>query len=154
MTSVPHVPNLAVLIDADNVSQRIADALFHTIRSFGVPRARRIYGDFSGTRLSPWVGAIAKHAITAQQVFSGKNASDVALIIDAVELLNTSKFDGFCIVSSDRDFAGLAKHIRERGVDVLGFGKRDTDESFRNSCSRFLFVEDLCPSAAGKKAAG
>lgn len=154
MASVPRIASLAVLIDADNVSYRIADALFHTIRSFGVPRARRIYGDFSGTRLSPWMGAVAKHAILAQQVFSGKNASDVALIIDAVEMLNTGKFDGFCIVSSDRDFAGLAQHIRERGVDVLGFGKRNTAESFRNSCSRFLFVEDLHQPATAIKAAG
>jgi hypothetical protein len=154
MASAQHSASLAVLIDADNVSHRIADALFHTIRSFGLPRARRIYGDFSGSRLSPWIGPMAKHAIIAQQVFSGKNASDVAMIIDAVELLNTGKFDGFCIVSSDRDFAGLARHIRERGVDVLGFGKRETVESFRNSCSRFLFVEDLPQPAKAIKATG
>jgi len=154
MASASRVPNLAVLIDAENVSHRIADALFKTIAEFGVPRARRIYGDFSNACLGPWVGVIAKHAIIAQQVFNGKNASDVALIIDAVELLHTGRFDGFCIVSSDSDFTGLAQHIRERGVDVLGFGKRNTAESFRRSCSRFIYTEDLRPGAPAGRVAG
>jgi hypothetical protein len=154
MASASRVPNLAVLIDAENVSHRVADALFKTIAEFGVPRARRIYGDFSNACLGSWVGAIARHALIAQQVFKGKNASDVALIIDAVELLHTGRFDGFCIVSSDSDFTGLAQHIREQGVDVLGFGNRNTAESFRRSCNRFLYTEDLRSIAPASRAAG
>jgi len=154
MASASRAPSLAVLIDAENVSHRVADALFKTIAEFGAPRARRIYGDFSNACLAPWVGAIAKHAIIAQQVFSGKNASDVALIIDAVELLHTGRFDGFCIVSSDGDFTGLAQHIREKGVDVLGFGKRNTADSFRRSCSRFICTEDLRAAAPAGRVAG
>ncbi len=93
---------------------------------------------------------LAKHAIKAHQNFaytSGKNASDIALVIDAMDLLHTGRFDGFCLVSSDSDFTGLASRIREQGIDVYGFGEQKTPESFRQACRRFIYTENLLPEA-------
>lgn len=150
MATEPRAPRLAVLIDADNASSRIAPRLFEEIARIGEASVRRIYGDFSGTRLKSWADVLAKHAIKAHQNFaytSGKNASDIALVIDAMDLLHTGRFDGFCLVSSDSDFTGLASRIREQGVDVYGFGEQKTPESFRQACRRFIYTENLLPEA-------
>lgn len=143
-------PRLAVLIDADNASARIAPGLFEEIANIGEASVRRIYGDFSGTRLKQWSDILSTHAIMPHQNFaytSGKNASDIALVIDAMDLLHSGRFDGFCLVSSDSDFTRLAARIREQGVDVYGFGEQKTPESFRQACRRFFYTENLLPEA-------
>src|SRR5580692_8260244 len=146
MATEPRTPRLAVLIDADNASSRIAPGLFEEIAKIGEASVRRIYGDFSGTRLKPWADILSTHAIMPHQNFaytSGKNASDIALVIDAMDLLHSGRFDGFCLVSSDSDFTRLASRIREQGVDVFGFGEQKTPESFRQACRRFVYTENL-----------
>jgi uncharacterized LabA/DUF88 family protein len=144
-------PRLAVLIDADNASAKIADGLFEEIAKLGEASVRRIYGDFSSARSKAWADVLSKHAIIPQQQFaytSGKNASDITLVIDAMDLLHSGRFDGFCLVSSDSDFTRLAARIREQGVDVYGFGEQKTPESFRQACRRFVYTENLLPGAA------
>ena len=141
-------PRLAVLIDADNASSRIADGLFEEIAKIGEASVRRIYGDFSNQRSKGWADILARHAIIPQQQFAytqGKNASDITLVIDAMDLLHSGRFDGFCLVSSDSDFTRLAARIREQGVDVYGFGEQKTPESFRQACRRFIYTENLLP---------
>lgn len=143
-------PRLAVLIDADNASPRIADGLFEEIARIGEASVRRIYGDFSGSGLKSWAGLLSRHAIIPHQNFAytkGKNASDIALVIDAMDLLHSGRLDGFCLVSSDSDFTRLAARIREQGVDVYGFGEQKTPESFRQACRRFIYTENLLPEA-------
>ncbi len=140
----------AVLIDADNTSPKIATGLFEEIAKFGEASARRIYGDFSSPRLKSWADVLQKHAIDPHQQFaytSGKNASDIALVIDAMDLLHSGRFDGFCLVSSDSDFTRLASRLREQGADVYGFGAQKTPESFRQACRRFIYTENLLPEA-------
>lgn len=139
-------PRLAVLIDAENTSARIADGLFDEIAKIGEASVRRIYGDFTANRSKGWADLLQKHAIIPQQQFAyttGKNASDIALVIDAMDLLHSGRFDGFCLVSSDSDFTRLAARIREQGVDVFGFGEQKTPESFRQACRRFVYTENL-----------
>jgi hypothetical protein len=141
MVSEVRSTRLAVLIDADNATARIAGRLFEEIAKIGEASVRRIYGDFSGPRLKPWADILAQHAIIPQQQFAytaGKNSSDIALVIDAMDLLHSGRFDGFCLVSSDSDFTRLASRIREQGVDVYGFGEQKTPESFRQACRRFI----------------
>ena len=142
---------LAVLIDADNASAKIVDGLFEEIAKIGEASVRRIYGDFSNARSKSWADTLSKHAIIPQQQFAyttGKNASDITLVIDAMDLLHSGRFDGFCLVSSDSDFTRLAARIREQGVDVYGFGEQKTPESFRQACRRFVYTENLLPNAA------
>lgn len=144
-------PRLAVLIDADNASAKIADGLFEEIAKLGEASVRRIYGDFSNARSKGWADVLSKHAIIPQQQFAyttGKNASDITLVIDAMDLLHSGRFDGFCLVSSDSDFTRLAARIREQGIDVYGFGEQKTPESFRQACRRFVYTENLLPGAA------
>jgi hypothetical protein len=150
MPSEIRTHRLAVLIDADNASPRIADGLFEEIAKIGDASVRRIYGDFSGTRLKSWADILGRHAILPHQNFAnttGKNASDIALVIDAMDLLHSGRFDGFCLVSSDSDFTRLAGRIREQAVDVYGFGEQKTPESFRQACHRFIYTENLLPEA-------
>jgi uncharacterized LabA/DUF88 family protein len=139
-------PRLAVLIDADNASAKIADGLFEEIAKIGEASVRRIYGDFSNARSKGWADILSKHAIIPHQQFAyttGKNASDITLVIDAMDLLHSGRFDGFCLVSSDSDFTRLAARIREHGVDVFGFGEQKTPESFRQACRKFVYTENL-----------
>jgi uncharacterized LabA/DUF88 family protein len=141
---------LAVLIDADNASAKIADGLFEEIAKIGEASVRRIYGDFSSTRSKAWADVLQKYAIIPQQQFAyttGKNASDITLVIDAMDVLHSGRFDGFGLVSSDSDFTRLAARIREQGVDVFGFGEQKTPESFRQACRRFIYTENLLPQA-------
>ena len=151
MPSETRSPRLAVLIDADNASAKIVDGLFEEIAKIGEASVRRIYGDFSSPRSKGWADILAKHAIMPQQQFAyttGKNASDIALVIDAMDLLHSGRFDGFCLVSSDSDFTRLASRIREQGIDVFGFGEQKTPESFRQACRRFIYTENLLAGAA------
>lgn len=146
MASEPRSPRLAVLIDADNTSAKIVDGLFDEIAKIGEASVRRIYGDFSSPRSKAWSDVLSQHAIIPQQQFAyttGKNASDITLVIDAMDLLHSGRFDGFCLVSSDSDFTRLAARIREEGIDVYGFGQQKTPESFRQACRRFIYTENL-----------
>jgi len=148
MAREPKQPRLAVLIDADNASAKIVDGLFEEIAKLGEASVRRIYGDFSSTRSKAWADVLTKYAIDPRQQFAyttGKNASDITLVIDAMDLLHSGRFDGFCLVSSDSDFTRLASRIREEGVDVYGFGEQKTPESFRQACRRFIYTENLLP---------
>lgn len=142
---------LAVLIDADNVPAGYAEAIFEEITSFGEASIRRIYGDFARDGLRGWSKKLANLAIVPIQAPSntrGKNSSDIALVIDAMDILHTGRFDGFVLVSSDSDFTRLASRIREQGIDVYGMGEQKTPESFRRACKRFIYVENLTSDAA------
>ncbi len=157
MALEPRSPRLAVLIDADNTSAKIADRLFEEIAQLGEASVRRIYGDFTRAGLRGWTDILAKHAIIAHQQFAyvtGKNASDIALVIDAMDLMHSGRFEGFCLISSDSDFTRLAARIREQGLDVFGFGERKTPESFRQACRRFIYTENLLIGAQAQTQAG
>jgi uncharacterized LabA/DUF88 family protein len=146
MALEPRSPRLAVLIDADNTSAKIADRLFEEIAQLGEASVRRIYGDFTRPGLRGWTEILSKHAIMPHQQFAyvtGKNASDIALVIDAMDLMYSERFEGFCLISSDSDFTTLAARLREEGLDVFGFGERKTPESFRQACRRFIYTENL-----------
>ncbi|WP_323777797.1 NYN domain-containing protein [Leisingera sp.] len=140
-------PLLAVLIDADNISAKYAEAMFEEIASFGEASIRRIYGDFAGGSPQGWnKEKLAALAIVPHQQFAnttGKNASDIALVIDAMDILHSGRFDGFVLISSDSDFTRLASRIREQGVDVFGMGMRKTPAAFVQACKRFIYVENL-----------
>ena len=145
---------MAVLIDAGNTSARHAHAIFEEIVKLGEANVRRIYGDFSGTRLAGWNKQIQSLAILQHQQRSnttGKNASDIALVIDAMDLMHKGKLDGFCLVSSDSDFTRLAQRLREDGLVVYGFGERKTPEAFRSACNRFIYVDNLMEDGADKE---
>ena len=146
--------SLAVLIDADNTSARHAQAIFDEIVKLGEANVRRIYGDFSHGRLAAWDTAIQSLAILQHQQRSnskGKNASDIALVIDAMDLMHKRTLDGVVLVSSDSDFTRLAQRLREEGLEVYGFGERKAVEAFRNACNRFIYVENLVETEAEAK---
>ncbi len=135
---------LAVLIDADNAQAAVIDGLLAEVARFGDATVKRIYGDFTSQNSSSWKKVLQKHVIKPIQQFAyttGKNATDGTMIIDAMDLLYSRKFDGFCLVSSDSDFTGLATRIREEGLTVFGFGEQKTPESFRNACNKFILTE-------------
>lgn len=139
-------PLLAVLIDADNTSHKHAKAIFDEIAGFGEASVRRIYGDFSSSHMKGWSNVQAEYGIVpfhqpANTV--GKNASDIALVIDAMDLMHSGRFDGFVLCSSDSDFTRLASRIREQGLDVYGIGQQKTPEAFRKACKRFIFIENI-----------
>jgi len=147
---------LAVLIDADNAQAAVIEGLLAEIARFGEATVRRIYGDFTAPTSASWKKVLQQYAIKPVQQFAyttGKNATDSTLIIDAMDLLYTRKFDGFCLVTSDSDFTGLAMRLREEGLTVLGFGEKKTPDAFRNACHKFVFTEVLRPSAASEPAA-
>jgi uncharacterized LabA/DUF88 family protein len=144
---------LAVLIDADNVSAAVTSALLAEIANFGTATVRRIYGDWTTPNLQSWKQVLAEHSIVPIQQFrntTGKNATDSAMIIDAMDLLHTGRFDGFCLVSSDSDFTRLASRIREQGVPVYGFGESKTPRPFITACDRFVFTDVLTGSTSGE----
>ena len=147
---------LAVLIDADNAPAAIIGGLLAEVARFGEATVKRIYGDFTSPLSSQWKQVLNRHAIKPVQQFAyttGKNATDSAMIIDAMDLLHTHRFGGFCLVSSDSDFTGLALRIKEEGLTVFGFGEQKTPEAFRNACHKFIFTEILRPVSAPSKAA-
>jgi NYN domain/OST-HTH/LOTUS domain len=144
---------LAVLIDGDNVTSKIASELLAEIANYGTASVKRVYGDWTKPHLKGWNGCLSEHSIQPVQQSAnttGKNATDSAMIIEAMDLLYTGRFSGFCIVSSDGDFTRLAARIREQGVTVYGFGERKTPRSFVNACERFVYFDVLC--APGDKA--
>ena len=137
---------LAVLVDADNVPPAKIGAVLAEVARFGTASVKRVYGDWTKPNLSSWKPVASEHVIQPMQQFAntiGKNATDSALIIDAMDLLYMRRFRGFCIVSSDSDFTRLASRIREEGVIVYGFGERKTPEAFRNACDRFTYLDVL-----------
>jgi len=137
---------LAVMIDADNAQASLCPELLAEVARFGVASVKRAYGDWTTTNLKGWKEHLHKHAIQPVQQFSyttGKNATDSALIIDAMDLLHEGKLDGFCLVSSDSDFTRLATRIRESGLTVYGFGERKTPEPFVSACDKFIYTEIL-----------
>ncbi len=146
---------LAVLIDADNAQAAVIEGLLAEIARFGEATVKRIYGDFTASSSASWKRVLQKYAIKPVQQFAyttGKNATDSALIIDAMDLLYTRKFDGFCLITSDSDFTGLAMRLREEGLTVLGFGEKKTPDAFRNACHKFVFTEILRSSPASESA--
>jgi uncharacterized LabA/DUF88 family protein len=152
---------LAVLIDADNVPYAYVKEMFEEIAKYGTPTFKRIYADWTKPTVSGWKKVLLENAITPIQQYSystGKNASDSALIIDAMDILYTGKVDGFCIVSSDSDFTRLATRLREAGMKVIGIGEKKTLNPFITACDKFIYMEILKPEvivqpvANGKKA--
>jgi uncharacterized LabA/DUF88 family protein len=144
---------LAVLIDADNAQPGITDKLLAEVAKYGTAHVKRAYGDWTGTSLRGWKDQLLTQSIQPIQQFaytSGKNATDAAMVIDAMDLLYSGRFDGFCIVSSDSDFTRLAARIRESGLTVYGFGERKTPKPFVAACDKFVYIENLtyAPSAA------
>lgn len=137
---------LAVLIDADNISYTHVQAMLEEIAKYGVPTFKRIYGDWTSSRANGWKNVLLEHAITPIQQYSytkGKNASDSALIIDAMDILYTNRVDGFCIISSDSDFTRLATRLREAGMKVFGMGEKKTPTAFISACDKFIYIEIL-----------
>jgi uncharacterized LabA/DUF88 family protein len=137
---------LAVLIDADNAQPAVVEGLLAEIAKYGTATVKRIYGDWTGPQLKGWKEALLKYAIQPIQQFrytTGKNATDSALIIDAMDLLYGTKLGGFCIVSSDSDFTRLAARVREAGLVVYGFGEKKTPMPFVSACDKFIYTEIL-----------
>ncbi len=137
---------LAVLIDADNVPYSNVKGMMEEIAKFGTPTTKRIYADWTKPNANGWKSVLLEHAITPIQQYSytvGKNSSDSAMIIDAMDLLYSDKVDGFCIVSSDSDFTRLAIRLRESGMKVIGIGEKKTPNSFIVACDRFIYIEVL-----------
>ncbi len=145
---------LAVLIDADNASPKIIEGLLDEIAKYGVASVKRIYGDWTSPNLLGWKEVLLQNALNPVQQFSytsGKNSTDSALIIDAMDLLYSDRLDGFCIVSSDSDFTRLCLRLRESGMSVYGFGERKTPKSFLGACDKFIFTELLMRDEKGKE---
>jgi uncharacterized LabA/DUF88 family protein len=137
---------LAVLIDADNVPYANINGMLQEIAKYGTPTFKRIYADWTKPTVSGWKSVLLEHAITPVQQYSyttGKNSSDSALIIDAMDILYTGRVDGFCIVSSDSDFTRLATRLREAGMKVFGIGERKTPPAFISACDKFIYIEIL-----------
>jgi hypothetical protein len=153
MNTPPNTTRLAVFIDADNTPPHVAEDLFQSIRKLGSADVKRIYGNTLG--LTGWKAVLEKYPLVTSQVQEGKNAADIALIIDAMDFMHKKIFDGFCLVSSDRDFSRLATRLREEGLTVYGFGKTTTSQSFQQACTQFFFIKEKAsqnPPAAPKQA--
>jgi uncharacterized LabA/DUF88 family protein len=137
---------LAVLIDADNAQPSITEGLLAEVAKLGTAHVKRAYGDWTGTNLKGWKDHLLEQSIQPIQQFAytkGKNSTDAAMVIDAMDLLYSGRFDGFCIVSSDSDFTRLAARLRESGLTVYGFGERKTPKPFVAACDKFIYIENL-----------
>ena len=137
---------LAVLIDADNIPYANVKGMMEEIAKYGTPTFKRIYGDWTRPTTTGWKGVLLQNAITPVQQYSytsGKNATDSAMIIDAMDILYTGRVDGFCIVSSDSDFTRLATRLREAGMKVIGIGEKKTPDPFITACDKFIYIEIL-----------
>ena len=137
---------IAILIDADNISYKKIEEILNEVKRYGIPTIKRIYGDWTSPYVENWKDSLLTHAITPIQQYSytqGKNSTDSALIIDAMDILHSDRVDGFCIVSSDSDFTRLATRLRESGKLVIGIGERKTPKPFISSCDKFIYVEIL-----------
>ncbi|NYI42616.1 NYN domain-containing protein [Demequina lutea] len=151
MAKPTHEARLAVLIDADNASAQHLERLLVEIAKYGTATVRRAYGDWTSTQLAKWKPELLAHSVQPIQQFSyttGKNSTDSALIIDAMDLLHGGTVDGFCLVSSDSDFTRLAARIREQGLMAYGFGQRKTPKPFVAACTMFVYVENLAVAEA------
>jgi hypothetical protein len=149
-------PRLAVLIDADNIPARHIEAVLDEIAGLGEPSVRRVYGDWSSAALGQWKDKARSLGLVMHQQSAntkGKNASDIGLVIDAMDILHQGKVDGFVLVSSDSDFTRLASRIREDGLQVIGVGEEKTPESLRKVCNRFIFLENIAPASDPAKPA-
>jgi len=147
---------LAVLIDADNIPYANVKGMMEEIAKYGTPTFKRIYGDWTKPTTAGWKGVLLQHAITPVQQYSytsGKNATDSAMIIDAMDILYTGQVDGFCIVSSDSDFTRLATRLREAGMKVIGIGEKKTPEPFITACDKFIYIEILSSEDSGASGA-
>ncbi len=141
-----HERRLAVLIDAENISIKYVKVILDEISNYGIATYKRAYGDWTNPVLKGWKEEVLKNSITPMQSYSytqGKNSTDSAMIIDAMDILYSGKVDGFCIVSSDSDFTRLASRLREAGMLVIGMGEKKTVEAFRTSCTMFKYLEVL-----------
>ncbi|MEP2669715.1 MAG: NYN domain-containing protein [Cyclobacteriaceae bacterium] len=153
-------PRLAVLIDADNIPYANVKEMLEEIAKYGTPTFKRIYGDWTKPTVSGWKTVLLEHAITPVQQYAyttGKNATDSAMIIDAMDILYSGRVDGFCIVSSDSDFTRLATRLREAGMKVIGIGEKKTPKPFISACEKFIYLEILKPTeskSTGKKTKG
>jgi len=137
---------IAILIDADNVSYRKIEEILNEVKRYGIPTIKRIYGDWTNPYVEKWKDKLLTHAITPIQQYSytqGKNSTDSALIIDAMDILHSDRVDGFCIVSSDSDFTRLATRLRESGKLVIGIGEKKTPKPFIASCDKFIMLRSL-----------
>ena len=137
---------LAVLIDGDNIPSAYVKEMMEEIAKYGNPTIKRIYGDWTNPHLSKWKNVLLENAITPIQQYgytTGKNATDSAMIIDAMDILYSEKVDGFCLVSSDSDFTKLATRLREAGMNIIGIGERKTPEPFIVACDKFIYIEIL-----------
>ena len=146
MDSVKETDRLAVLIDADNAQPAIVEGLLAEVAQYGTANVKRIYGNWTDQKLAGWKASLLEHSIQPMQQFAyttGKNATDSAMIIDAMDLLYTGNFDAFCIVSSDSDFTRLASRLRESGLVVYGFGEKKTPKPFVAACDKFIYTEVL-----------
>jgi uncharacterized LabA/DUF88 family protein len=157
--SIPpeNAARLAVLIDADNAQPAIVDALLAEIAKYGTAHVKRAYGDWTTGTLRGWKDQLLAQSIQPIQQFAytrGKNATDAAMVIDAMDLLYSGRFDGFCIVSSDSDFTRLAARIRESGLTVYGFGERKTPKPFLAACDKFIYIENLSYAEGAVEPAG
>ena len=145
---------LAVLIDADNISPKYVKVIMDEAASFGVATCKRIYGDWSDVRLKSWKDTLLNNSIIPVQQYSyttGKNATDSAMIIDAMDILYSEKVEGFCLVSSDSDFTRLAARLRESGMEVIGMGERKTPKPFIAACNRFKYLDVLVSADAAQQ---
>ena len=155
----PNELKLAVLIDADNIPYSNVKGMMEEIAKYGTPTFKRIYGDWTKPTTTGWKGVLLQNAITPIQQYSytsGKNATDSAMIIDAMDILYTGRVDGFCIVSSDSDFTRLATRLREAGMKVIGIGEKKTPEPFITACDKFIYLEilsteDVTPDVRAKR---
>ena len=155
MVSETPAARLAVLIDADNAQPAIVEELLAEVAKYGTAHVKRAFGDWTGTSLKGWKDQLLAQSIQPIQQFAytrGKNATDAAMVIDAMDLLYSGRFDGFCIVSSDSDFTRLAARIRESGLTVYGFGERKTPKPFVAACDKFIYIENLSYAEAATAA--
>ena len=144
----PESRNIAMLIDGDNAQSSLVENILAETAKYGVVTTRRIYGDWTTPNMSSWKESLHTHAIQPAQQFrytTGKNSTDSALIIEAMDLLHAGTVGGFCIVSSDSDYTRLAMRIREQGLFVMGVGQSHTPKSFVNACAVFVYIENLSP---------
>ena len=146
--------NLAVLIDGDNIPSAHVKEMMEEIAKYGNPTIKRIYGDWTNTHLSKWKNLLLQNAITPIQQYAyttGKNATDSAMIIDAMDILYSEKVNGFCLVSSDSDFTKLATRLREAGMQVIGIGEKKTPTPFIVACEKFIYIEILRKQSTSKE---
>lgn len=149
-----HNQRLAVFIDADNVPSKYAEAILREVTTYGEPGLRRVYGDWSNQQLSGWTRTAQKLGLVQHQQtanIKGKNASDIGLVIDAMDILHAGHFDGFVLVSSDSDFTRLAGRIREQGLTVIGIGEAKAPDALKNACNRFVTIENIFGEIAPAK---